>query len=75
MECRKRNNPVRLPASNIETRPQPVLEMIQTVASWLGASRLRMLGDSEYTGGSMSHHLPVNAEWISLMTMLAIEHP
>jgi hypothetical protein len=49
--------------------------MIQTVASWLGASRLRMLGDSEYTGGSMSHHLPVNAEWISLMTMLAIEHP
>ena len=53
------------------TRPQLALEMIQTVAGWLGSRKLRVLGDSEYAGGSISRHLPVNAELISRMTMKA----
>jgi hypothetical protein len=53
------------------TRPQLALEMIQTVARWLGPRKLRVLGDSEYAGGSISRHLPVNAELISRMTMNA----
>src|ERR1700735_184168 len=51
------------------TRPHLALEMIQIVASWLGPRRLRMLGDSEYAGGSISRHLPVNTGLISRMTM------
>lgn len=53
------------------TRPQLALEMIQTVAGWLGSRRLRVLGDSEYAGGSISRYLPVNAELISRMIMKA----
>ena len=53
------------------TRPQLALEMIQTVARWLGPRKLRMLGDSEYAGGSISRHLPINTELISRMTMNA----
>lgn len=45
--------------------------MIQTVARWLGPRKLRVLGDSEYAGGSISRHLPVNTELISRMTMNA----
>lgn len=50
------------------TRPQLALEMIQAVARWLGPRKLRVLGDSEYAGGSISRHLPVNVELISRMT-------
>jgi len=53
------------------TRPQLALEMIQTVAQWLGPRQLRVLGDSEYAGGSISRHLPVNTELISRMTINA----
>ena len=53
------------------TRPQLALEMIQVVARWLGPRKLRILGDSEYAGGSISRHLPANAELISRMTMKA----
>jgi hypothetical protein len=53
------------------TRPQLALEMIQIVARWLGPRKLRVLGDSEYAGGSISRHLPANAELISRMTMKA----
>ena len=48
--------------------------MIQIVASWLGPCRLRMLGDSEYAGGSISRLLPVNTELISRMTMNAVPY-
>jgi GGDEF domain-containing protein len=41
------------------------------VARWLGPRRLRVLGDSEYAGGSISRSLPDNAELISRMTMKA----
>jgi hypothetical protein len=53
------------------TRPQLALEMIQIVARWLGPRKLRVLGDSEYAGGSISRHLPANTELISRMTMKA----
>jgi hypothetical protein len=53
------------------TRPQLALEMIQIVAEWAGPRKLRVLGDSEYAGGSISRHLPHNAELISRMTMKA----
>lgn len=53
------------------TRPQLALEMIQVVAGWLGSRKLRVLGDSEYAGGSISRHLPANAALISRMTMKA----
>ena len=45
--------------------------MIQVVARWLGPRKLLVLGDSEYAGGSISRHLPVNTELISRMTMNA----
>src|ERR1700681_952547 len=51
------------------TRPQLALEMIQVVARWLGTRKLRVLGDSEYAGGSISRLLPPNTELISRMTM------
>src|SRR5260370_29821836 len=53
------------------TRPQLALEMIQVVARWLGPRKLRVLGDSEYAGGSISRHLPAQTELISRMTMNA----
>jgi DDE superfamily endonuclease len=53
------------------TRPQLALEMIQVVSGWLGQRKLRLLGDSEYAGGSVSRHLPANVELISRMTMTA----
>lgn len=53
------------------TRPQLALEMIQVVSGWLGMRKLRLLGDSEYAGGSISRHLPANVELISRMTMTA----
>ncbi|MGH9628737.1 MAG: transposase, partial [Bryobacteraceae bacterium] len=53
------------------TRPQLALEMIQIVARWLGPRKLRVLGDSEYAGGSISRHLPANTQLISRMTMNA----
>jgi hypothetical protein len=83
---RKRKNPKLAPGRNgkpekkqtgqatekqYRTRPQLALEMIRVVAGWLGPRKLRVLGDSEYAGGSISRYLPVNAELISRMTMNA----
>ena len=83
---RKRKNPRLAPGRNgkpekkqtgqatekqYRTRPQLALEMIQVVACWLGPRKLRVLGDSEYAGGSISRYLPANAELISRMTMNA----
>ena len=53
------------------TRPQLALEMIQVMARWLGPRKLRVLGDSEYAGASISRHLPLNVDLISRMTMHA----
>ena len=83
---RKRQNPKLAPGRNgkpekkqtgqatekqYRTRPQLALEMIQVAARWLGPRKLRVLGDSEYAGGSISRHLPPNTELISRMTMNA----
>src|SRR5438445_5700333 len=45
--------------------------MIQRVASWIPDRLLRVLGDSEYAGQSISRHLPANAKLISRMNMKA----
>jgi hypothetical protein len=53
------------------TRPELALEMIRMVASWVPQRTLRILGDSEYAGHSISRHLPANVHLISRMTMKA----
>jgi hypothetical protein len=51
------------------TRPQLALEMIQILARWVPQRKLRILGDSEYAGKSISRHLPTNVELTSRMKM------
>jgi hypothetical protein len=58
-------------AKQYRTRPQLALEMIRIVADWIPLRKLRILGDSEYAGGSISRHLPANVELISRMLMNA----
>src|SRR5437588_9274674 len=58
-------------AKQYRTRPKLALEMIQMVASWIPDRLLRVLGDSEYAGQSISRHLPPNAKLISRMNMKA----
>ncbi len=48
-------------AKQYRTRPELALEMIRIVASWIPDRLLRVLGDSEYAGRSISRHLPANA--------------
>jgi hypothetical protein len=74
MESWKKKQTGQATSKEYRTRPQLAREVIQVVASWLGPPRLRMLGDSEYAGGSISRHLPVNTELISRMTMNAALH-
>jgi len=58
-------------AKQYRTRPELALEMIQIVAAWVPQRTLRMLGDSEYAGQSISRHLPANVQLISRMNMKA----
>jgi hypothetical protein len=58
-------------AKQYRTRPELALEMIQIVAHWIPQRTLRVLGDSEYAGQSISRHLPANAKLISRMNMKA----
>jgi hypothetical protein len=58
-------------ATQYRTRPELALEMIQIVASWVPDRLLRILGDSEYAGRSISRRLPANAKLISRMNMKA----
>lgn len=51
------------------TRPELASEMIRIVANWIPQRKLRILGDSEYAGGTISRHLPANVELISRMIM------
>jgi len=41
-------------AQQYRTRPELALEMIQIVATWIPRRLLRVLGDSEYAGQSIS---------------------
>jgi hypothetical protein len=45
--------------------------MIQILAGWIPDRMLRVLGDSEYAGQSISRHLPANAKLISRINMKA----
>jgi hypothetical protein len=68
---RERKQTGQATAKQYQTRPELALEMIQTVASWIPQRTLRVLGDSEYAGQSISRHLPANAKLISRMNMKA----
>jgi hypothetical protein len=66
LECKQTGQAT---AKQYRTRPELALEMIQIVASWIPQRLLRVLGDSEYAGRSISRHLPTNAKLISRMNM------
>jgi len=68
---RERKQTGQATAKQYRTRPELALEMIQMVASWIPHRRLRVLGDSEYAGQSISRRLPANAKLISRMNMKA----
>jgi len=68
LECKQTGQAT---AKQYRTRPELALEMIQIVASWIPQRTLRVLGDSEYAGRSISRHLPENVELISRMNMKA----
>lgn len=58
-------------AKQYRTRPELALEMIQIVATWIPQRTLRVLGDSEYAGQSISRRLPAHVKLISRMNMKA----
>jgi hypothetical protein len=68
LECKQTGQAT---AKQYRTRPELALEMIQIVASWIPQRTLRVLGDSEYAGRSISRNLPANVKLISRMNMKA----
>ena len=52
-------------------RPELASEMLQIVAGWLPGRRIRMVGDSEYSGKSVSRSLPENTDLVGRMPMNA----
>lgn len=59
------------PENQYRTRPQLALEMMQIVADWVPDRTLRLTGDSEYAGRTISRQLPSNVQLISRMSMKA----
>lgn len=53
------------------TRPELAVEMLEIAAEWLGRRRFRVVGDSEYSGKSVSRELPENADLVGRMPMNA----
>ena len=53
------------------TRPQLAVEMLAIVAEWLERRRFRVVGDSEYSGKSISRKLPETANLVGRMPMNA----
>ena len=53
------------------TRPELAVEMLAIVAEWLGRRRFRVVGDSEYSGKSISRKLPEMADLVGRMPMNA----
>ena len=53
------------------TRPQLAVEMLEIVANWLNGRRFRVVGDSEYSGKSVSRKLPETVDLIGRMPMNA----
>jgi hypothetical protein len=53
------------------TRPELAEEMLSIVAEWLNGRRFRVVGDSEYSGKSVSRKLPETADLVGRMPMNA----
>jgi hypothetical protein len=53
------------------TRPELAVEMLGIAAEWLNGRRFRVVGDSEYSGKSVSRDLPETADLIGRMPMNA----
>ena len=53
------------------TRPELAVEMLEIAAEWLDGRRFRVVGDSEYSGKSMSRPLPANGDLVGRMPMNA----
>ena len=53
------------------TRPELAVEMLEIVAEWLNGRGFRVVGDSEYSGKSVSRELPANADLVGRMVMNA----
>lgn len=51
------------------TRPELAVEMLEIAAEWLAGRRARIVGDSEYSGQSISRHLPENVDLFGRMPM------
>jgi len=52
-------------------RPELASEMLQIVAGWLPRRDIRVVGDSEYSGKSVSRGLPENTDLVGRMPMNA----
>ena len=53
------------------TRPELAVKMLEIVAEWLNGRRFRVVGDSEYSGKSVSRKLPETADLVGRMPMNA----
>lgn len=53
------------------TRPELAVEMLRIVAEWFNGRRFRVVGDSEYSGKSISRKLPGTADLVGRMPMNA----
>jgi hypothetical protein len=56
------------------TRPELVAEMLAIPAGWLPGRRIRVVGDSEYSGNSVSRSLPEGTDLVGRMPMDAALH-
>jgi hypothetical protein len=52
-------------------RPELAADMLEIAAQWLPGRRIRVVGDSEYSGKSVSRGLPENANLVGRMPMNA----
>jgi len=53
------------------TRPELAVEMVRIAAGWLSERRIVLVGDSEYSGKSVSGSLPENVSLVGRMPMNA----
>ncbi len=58
-------------AKEYRTRPQLASEMLAIAAEWLPGRRIRVVGDSEYSGKSVSRSLPEGTDLVGRMPMNA----
>jgi hypothetical protein len=58
-------------AQEYRTRPELAVEMLEVAAGWLPGRRIRVVGDSEYSGKSISRELPERTDLVGRMPMNA----